>query len=111
LCKYGLGGVALDHAQAVALYRLAAAQNLDDAQYGLGFMYYYGYSVVKDHAEALRLYQLAATQGHPEALKWVAHCHERGYGVPKNKAIHWYRRAQAAGYHSAADALQRLVAE
>jgi TPR repeat protein len=108
----GVGLVTWDYAQTVVLYRLAAAQNLDDAQYGLGFMYYYGYSVIKDHAEALRLYQLAATQGHPEALNWVAHCHERGYGAPKNvaEAIRWYRHAQAAGHPGAAAKLQELSA-
>ena len=101
-----------DYAQAVALYRLAAAQNFDGAQFSLGIMYYYGGGVARDYAEALRLFQLAAAQGHPDALHMVAFCHENGLGVPKNKAeaIHWYRRAQAAGSTHAADALQRLRA-
>ena len=66
------GGVAQDYAQAVALYRLAAAQNLDDAQDSLGYMYYEGVGVAQDDAEALRWYQLAAAQGHPHALYLVA---------------------------------------
>jgi TPR repeat protein len=64
--------VAQDFSQAVALYRLAAAQNFDGAQHGLGEMYYLGYGVVEDHAEALRLFQLAAAQGYPDALDWIA---------------------------------------
>ncbi len=64
--------MARDDAQAVALYRLAAAQNLDDAQYSLGYMYYDGIGVAQDDAEALRLYQLAAAQGHPVALFNIA---------------------------------------
>ena len=110
LYVYGRGGVAQDYAQALAFYRLAAAQKLDDAQYGLGFMYYLGDGVAEDYAEALRLWQLAAAQGHPEALFEVACCYEKGYGVPKNKAeaIRWYMRAQAAGSNYAIDALQDL---
>jgi len=109
---YGFDGgiVAQDQTQAVALFRLAAAQNLDVAQRHLGFMYYHGMGVAEDSYEALRLYQLAAAQGNPLALKFVATCHELGQGVRKNKAeaIRWYRRAQAAGYPEAANALLRL---
>jgi TPR repeat protein len=112
LYELGEGGFVRDDAQAVALYRLAAAQNLDGAQSNLGRMYYAGDGVARDYAEALRLFQLAAAQGHPTALYMVAQCHEEGRGVPENKAeaIRWYRRAQAAGYSDAADALQRLRA-
>ena len=108
----GGGGVAQNDAQAVALYRLAAAQNFDAAQCDLGYMYSQGFGVAQDHAEALRLYQLAAAQGLPAALANVAVFHERGHGVRKNKAeaIRWYRRAQAAGHPGAASALQRLRA-
>ena len=110
--RRGDGGVAQDNAQAVALYRLAAAQNFDWAQYSLGFQYHIGCGVAQDDAEALRLYQLAAAQGHPTALFKVAYCHEHGFGVRKNKAeaIRWYRRAQAAGEPLAALKLQMLGA-
>ena len=114
LYQFGEGGVAHDiaQAQALALYRLAAAQNFDGAQCNLGQMYYLGLGVAEDDAEALRLYQLAAAQGHPHALCNVAVYHELGRGVPKNEAeaIRWYRRAQAAGHPKAAAALQRLRA-
>jgi TPR repeat protein len=109
---YGFDGgiVAQDQTQAVALFRLAAAQNLDVAQRYLGFMYYHGMGVAEDSYEALRLYQLAAAQGNPLALKFVATCHELGRGVRKNKAeaIRWYRRAQAAGVPDIWSALRRL---
>ncbi len=106
------GGVVQDYTQAVALFRLAAAQNLDEAQRSLGNMYSQGLGVAQDYAEALRLYQLAAAQGHPWALYWVAFYHEFGRGVGENKAeaIRWHRRAQAAGSPYAADMLQRLRA-
>jgi len=106
----GEGGLARDNAQALALYRLAAAQGLDEAQDSLGEMYRYGYGVALDHAEALRLFLLAAVQGHPSALYWVAYCHQHGYGVAVDvaAAIRWYRRAQAAGDPNAAAKLQIL---
>ena len=112
LYALGDGGVAQDYAQAVALYRLAAAQNLDGAQWNLGDMYQGGRVVAKDLAEALRWYQLAAAQGLPHAMYWVALCHEKGWGVAADvaEAIRWYRRAQAAGDTAAAGKLQNLQA-
>jgi len=111
---FGDGGLAQDYAQAVAFYRLAAAQGLglDDAQSSLGYMYYFGDGVAEDYAEALRWFQLAAAQGHPGALSEVAGCHEHGFGVAADvaEAIRWYRRAQAAGDLQAAYELQRLRA-
>jgi len=111
LLHQGAGGLARDDAQAVAFYRLAAAQGLDDAQSDLGFMHH-SWGVAQDHAEALRWYQLAAAQGCPQALHMIAYCHEYGYGVRKSKAkaIRWYRRAQAAGNTDAAARLQELRA-
>ncbi len=108
----GVGGVARDHAQALALYRRAAAQNFDGAQIFLGTMYHEGLGVAETHSEALRWYQLAATKGHPEALFNVAYCHWRGLGVGENKAeaTRWYNSAQAAGHPNAANHLKRLHA-
>jgi len=100
--KYGqcvLGMIYLNRG-GVPFYRLAAAQNFDEAQYNLGSMLYYGYSCAVDRAEVLRWFQLAAAQGHPEALYMVAACHRYGYGVATDEAeaISWLRRAQAAGH-------------
>ena len=110
--RWGEGGVAREYAQAIALYRLAAAQNLDEAQCSLGLIYYYGRDVAQDYTEALRWYQLAAAQGHPWALFMVAECHDHGLGVRINKAeaIRWYRRAHKAGSSGGMCALQRLDA-
>ena len=112
LYENGGGGIAWSNAQAVAFYRLAAAQNLDEAQCSLGNMYYDGLSVAQDYDEALQWHHLAAAKGHPDALFFVAASHEYGEGVPENKAeaIRWYGRAQAAGSPAAEDALQSLCA-
>ena len=113
LYRLGVEGVvAQDRAQAVALYRLAAAQNLDGAQLSLGHMYGEGLCVYKDYDESLRWYQLAAAQGCPTALYNIALCYKSGHGVAVDvaEAIRWYRRAQAAGDFHAAYALQMLSA-
>ena len=105
MVKEALWKITPKYTQAVALYRLAAAQNLDCAQLSLG-------CVTEDSAEALWLFQLAAAQGHPTAFANIACCYKKGEGVRINKAeaIRWYRRAQAAGDIDAAAQLQRLRA-
>ena len=106
----GAGGLETDHTQAAALFRLAAAQNLAEAQCNLGILYYDGCVVAPDFVEALRWWQLAAAQGHPAALNFVGQCYERGHGVRKCKAaaIRFYSRAQEAGFDCYLP-LQRLL--
>jgi hypothetical protein len=65
-------GVELEDGQALELFRLAARQGLDMAQFQLGEMCYYGIGVTEDINEAKCWYHLAATQGNPEALHRVA---------------------------------------
>jgi len=127
--RWGSGGLAQDNAQAVAFYRLAAAQGLDQAQFMLGTMYDRGLDVerdpllgnvrdrglgvARDLVEALRWFQLAATQGHPDALYEVAVCHENGHGVAADEAeaIRWdSRHGQATGHPEAAGDLEGLGA-
>ena len=112
LYEFSKGGIARDSAQALALYRLAAEQNFDEAQCSLGSIYDIGQGVAQDLTEALRWYRLAAAQGHPQALYKLACCHEEGRGVRRNKAeaIRLYRRALDAGNRHAAEALQELRA-
>ena len=65
LLRVGVAGAAQDIAQAVALYRVAAAQGYDEAQSALGTMYAGGSGVAADVDEALLWYSLAAVQGNP----------------------------------------------
>lgn len=61
---YELGkGVPQNNAEAVRLYRLAAAQGLRDAQGSLAWMYESGLGVAKNVTTAKRYYRLAAEQG------------------------------------------------
>jgi TPR repeat protein len=107
------GGPAQDYAQSLALYRLAAAQGLDEAQYSLGRLFNdCPYIVATDKAEAMRWWQLAAAQGHRDALSTIARCHEHGWVVRKNiaEAIRWYSRAAATGCIVSAYNVRRLCA-
>ena len=99
-------------AQAVALYRLAAAQGLDWAQIGMGCMCREGAGVPQNYVEALRWYKLAADQGHPQGFVWIARCYENGEGVTQDldTAVHWFKRASEAGDLFAAQYLLRIVA-
>jgi TPR repeat protein len=56
-----------DYAEAVRLYRLAAAQGHAAAQVNLGYMFQNGQGVARNRAEAIRWYRLAAAQGHAAA--------------------------------------------
>jgi TPR repeat protein len=60
-------GVAQDYAEALRLYRLAAAQGYAMAQYNVGVMFENGEGVAQDRAEAVRWYRLAAAQGDADA--------------------------------------------
>jgi TPR repeat protein len=61
-------GIAQDYAEALRLYRLAAAQGLAAAQSNLGYMYHMGQGVAPDRAEAIRWFRLAAAQGFAVAI-------------------------------------------
>ena len=115
--QYALGELryadaeANDDAEALALFQLAAEQNLDRAQLKLGkILYRNGLCPPEQHAEALRWFKLAAGQGDGDGLFMVGYMHELGHSVPadKNAAVRWYKRAVAAGHFRAAFCVQKL---
>ena len=87
--QYALGELryadaeANDDAEALALFQLAAEQNLDRAQLKLGkILYRNGLCPPEQHAEALRWFKLAAGQGDGDGLFMVGYMHELGHSVP-----------------------------
>jgi TPR repeat protein len=98
-----------DANEAIALYRLAAAQGFDGAQNALGKIYDEGNIVAADGAEGLRWHRLAAAQGHPDSLCFIG-SHFQWTIRDVEEASRWYRRAQAAGHPNAAYLLQQLSA-
>jgi hypothetical protein len=101
---------AADDSRAAGFFRMAAAQNLDAAQWALGFLHDHGLGVVQSCSEALMWFRLAASQGMPWACASVAQAYEHGRGVGANKAhaVVWYQRAVAAGHFAVLPALRSL---
>jgi len=70
---------AQDHAEAVTLFRLAAALGHAVSQFNLGVIFELGRGVVHDRAEAIRLYRLVAAQGHADAAAALKRLGARRY--------------------------------
>jgi len=71
-----------DYAGAAALMQTLAGRGHLQAQYVLGYMYYYGLGLPRNEKEAIRWITTAAARGHPkarEALRLL----EQGDPVPK----------------------------
>jgi hypothetical protein len=93
-------GVTRDRAEAVRLYRLAAAQGHAGAQYNLGAMLEDDYGNL---AEAMQMFRLAAAQGHAGAQCCLGLMFEEGRGVERDRAeaVRLYRLSAAQGYATA----------
>lgn len=90
---YGRG----NYAEALRLFRVAAAQGNADAQINLGVMYDKGEGVARNYAEARRWYRLSAAQGNAFAQLDLGSMYELGHGVTKDyaEAMRWYRLSAA----------------
>ena len=66
-----------------------------EAQYHLGVMYYNGFGVEKDYVTAHKWWTLAAQQGHATAQANLGVMYEKGYGVEKDyvTAYKWWTLA------------------
>ena len=97
---------------AANLYRLAAEQEHDHAQWSLGVCYELGRGVIQDFKEAVKWYSKAAEHENEFAQFDLGKCYENGQGVPQDKqeAIKWYKLAADQGFEDAIEALKRLNA-
>jgi len=93
-------GVPQDYAEAMKWYRKADDQGHANAQFNLGFMYYYGRGVPQDYAEAMKWYRKAADQGHARAQFNLGFMYYDYKGVRQNyaEAMKWYRKAADQGH-------------
>jgi TPR repeat protein len=92
-------GVPQDYVEAVKWYRLAAAQEMAEAQVMLGLMYVGGQGVPQDYVEAVKWYRLAAAQGIAEAQFRLSLMYGLGWGVSRDlvTAHLWSNLAAARG--------------
>ena len=99
--RYASGrGVALDLAEAIRWYSLAAEQGHVRTQYNLGVMYRSGRGVPQDEAEAARWFRLAAEQGYDSAQYNLGIMYDTGKGLPVDQveAVRWFRLAAEQGH-------------
>jgi hypothetical protein len=92
-------GVAMDDAQALKWYGLAAAGGHAEAQYNLGVMHANGWGVQMNDDPAAGFYRLAAEQGYVPAQISLAFSYSHGAGVEKNftEAYKWFDVAAQRG--------------
>ena len=92
-------GVPVDFAQAAALYREAAGQSYDWAEFNLACLMLDGKGVPQDRDGAFALFTKAAAQGHVKSLSMIARFHEHGWGRPRDMATaaEFYRRGAEGG--------------
>jgi hypothetical protein len=78
-------------------YHAAAEKGDADAQYNLGYDYYYG--IPKDDKLAVYWFQKAAEQGNANAQTMLGICYEVGSGIKLDykQAVFWYRKAAEQG--------------
>ncbi len=86
---------------------ISAEENDPEAQYDLGWRYYY---ISEDYEKALESFTKSAEQGHAEAQNYLGVMYENGEGVlPDYKqAIHSYTKSAEQGHASAQYNLGRM---
>eukprot|EP00727_Mastigamoeba_balamuthi_P009472 m51a1_g5147 hypothetical protein (351) ;mRNA; f:37772-38898 len=97
---------------ALALYRLAAAQSYPPALNNLGVRYRNGEGVPRDLRRAARLFEEAAARNNLSGMFNLAYSYSTGEGVDKDKAksLALYREAAARGHSSSAYNLALMLA-
>lgn len=82
----------------------AAVSGDAEAQYELGFAYYWGLrGMPEDAVKAAEWWRKAADQGHLGAQDRLGRAYDSGEGVPKDtvKAVQWWSKAAEQGHSSA----------
>lgn len=98
-------------AQAVALFRQAAAQKSPGATASLGVMYATGRGVERDYDAAMRYYQAAARLGSAHGVEGIGVLYANGQGVERNMneaLAHWMAAASAGDSDAMALLMQHM---
>jgi TPR repeat protein len=85
-------GVAMDDAQAMKWFGLAAGEGHPEAMYRLAVMHANGWGVPMNDVPAAGFYRLAAGFGYVPAQSAMGYCYKHGAGVEKDlvKAYMWF---------------------
>jgi len=92
-------GVAVDEAEAIRLYELAADSGDTVAKTSLAHMLYYGKGTVQDRQKAFSLQLESANDGYSVAMHSIGRQYFEGEGVEKNhdQARYWFEKAALEG--------------
>jgi TPR repeat protein len=95
----GKCGVAVDHAKAFKLFKVAAEAGNDVGMQNLASCNARGLGVAVNEAEAFRWYTKAVEKDNAEAMAGLATCYYAGVGVGKDmaEAVRWWKRASVEG--------------
>lgn len=99
IAQFSLGALlyygSTDMNQAIDWLRKAAAQRFAAAEFQLGQIYEFGFSVPQSDRQAFEWYRRAADNGSAPGQRAVGEFHQKGRGVPADaaEAARWYRRA------------------
>ena len=74
------------HAQSIDKLTKRAKRGNAEAQFNLGYSYFYGDGVAQDYADAAEWFRMAAKKGYAAAQYNLAMCYDKGYGVEQNDA-------------------------
>ncbi|QIQ87308.1 tetratricopeptide repeat protein [Erythrobacter sp.] len=107
------GRIAGGSGQAVALFRLAAAENYANALVSLGVMHATGRGTPKDFDAAYASYERAARLGDAGGMRGVAVMHYLGEGRPVDKAeaAAWFLLSAALGNEEARSNAEQVAGE
>lgn len=107
------GKAAGSHAQAVALFRKAAAGKSPGATASLGVMHAAGRGVARDYEAAMRYYQAAARMGSAHGIQGIGVLYANGQGVDRNISealAHWLVAAAAGNSDAMALLMEHMPA-
>ena len=76
-----------------------AVDGMVEAQFALGSMYYFGWSIAENNQQAAYWYRKAAEQGHADAQSNLGGMYYEGKGVAQDysTAAYWFRKAAEQG--------------
>lgn len=97
-------GTLRDIPRAIELFKMASAQNVADAQYALGYIYFNGARGVEvDQEEALKWFKMSAERGLTIGQFNLGKMYQNGLGGPVDykSALYWYHQAAEQGLFQA----------
>jgi TPR repeat protein len=92
-------GVKQDYVEAMRLYRLAAEQNLGEADTGIGWLYSHGYGVKQGYDQARTWHLRADEHGDDDGANNLGDMYFEGLGTKKDyvEARKWWTKAAERG--------------